>query len=152
MLIETHLWLPSADELVEGARLADLSCTYSYRSMDDDAIIRDMAIRRLRAIVANDRQQLADMLHQSYFYVDINGRSYDKRMFLNAFFDQRYRSVATRDAKVVKLEIDGNVATLHCRIEGSFCINGRIIRGPLTTSHTLAKCDGKWLFLSGHFG
>ena len=152
MLTEPHLRLVLVDEHVESVRLAETTCTFSFRSMDDEATIRDMAIKRLRAIVANDRKQLADMLHPSYFYVDINGRSYDKRTFLNAFFDQPCRSVATRDARVVKLDIDGKVATLHCRIEGQYCINGRMIQGPFTTSHTLAKCEGKWLFLSGHFG
>ncbi len=118
--------------------------------MDDTEILHDRIQERHRSLVLNDRATMETLLHDQYYYINAVGQTYNKEQFLNNFFDQP-TAIDTDLPHNVSIEIDGTMATVSYKLEGVFTVAGRLHQGTFEISHTLAKINGEWIFLAGHF-
>jgi hypothetical protein len=119
-------------------------------SMERVLAVRDVVIARHNALNANDRATLEPMLHEHYFYVTDTGESYNKAQFLTNFFDQGVPH-DSGDPDFTSIEVEGNIATVSCRVHGAFAVAGRAHHGTYNIFHTLFFEADEWKFIAGHF-
>jgi hypothetical protein len=120
--------------------------------MEDEDAIREVLRRRHHAVVTNQPEGIASLLHDQFFYVNAIGETYNKAQFLKYLFDPASPRTISPEPQNERIEITDTVATVTYEFDGTFLLNGRPHSGHFRIFHTLVKTDGRWVFLAGHFG
>jgi len=120
------------------------------REKEEQEIINTIR-QRLIGVATSDRELLAPLFHEHYFYITSSGSIYNKQNFLDWYTGQSGPRNIPTTPDIISIEIDGAVATVISRVEGTYVVDGKLYDRPFQTSHTLVKHNGKWIFLAGHY-
>jgi len=117
--------------------------------IDIEERIRDVLVRKGRALVERNALKLGELLHPNFVYLNARGKSFDKAGYIDTFCTSA--SLVFLDQSMIEVAVrpidDFAVATLV--LSDRLVVEGVEQSGRVRSLCVFTKANGEWLWAAG---